>query len=140
MNCACFGLEDLPDEILLIILKYLTNIEVLYSLMNINTRLNAVVSDSIFTSRLTFLKCLFKVRKSLQSLSPTILNKVLKILPEICHNIKRIDIQSLDLSLVLFQNYPNLTELGLYNVHIEEMKQFFTSKLLNFSLLQLRSI
>jgi hypothetical protein len=41
-------MDILPDEILLIILKELFNVEVLYSLIDVNHRLNKIAHDSIF--------------------------------------------------------------------------------------------
>ncbi|CAF4291141.1 unnamed protein product, partial [Rotaria magnacalcarata] len=41
-------LDDLPDEILMYIFKKLYNGEVLYSLMDVNQRLDRIVRDTIF--------------------------------------------------------------------------------------------
>jgi hypothetical protein len=43
-------LNELPDEILLIILKKLHNVEVLYYLIGVHNRLNMTARDSIFSS------------------------------------------------------------------------------------------
>ena len=58
MEYSCVGLNDLPDEILIYIFQKLNNLQVLYSFQNVNQRLNKIVHDSIFTSRLTFVKWL----------------------------------------------------------------------------------
>jgi len=50
MKYSCVQLLNFPDEILMIIFKKLDNIEVLYSLMNINMRLNQILSDPVFTT------------------------------------------------------------------------------------------
>ncbi|CAF3286006.1 unnamed protein product, partial [Rotaria sp. Silwood2] len=42
-------LNDLPDEILLMILKKLNSISLLYSLIGVNKRLDTIVRDPIFT-------------------------------------------------------------------------------------------
>ncbi|CAF3795494.1 unnamed protein product [Rotaria sp. Silwood1] len=52
MEYLCVQLNDLPDEILMIIFKKLANIEVLYSLANVNKRLNRIAQDSVFTNEL----------------------------------------------------------------------------------------
>jgi hypothetical protein len=53
MNRSNIHLLDLPDEILLIILKKLNNIDVLYSLLNIeNNRLDILAQDKFFTKTL----------------------------------------------------------------------------------------
>ena len=56
MEYSCIGLNDLPDEILLIIFKNLNNVDILYSLQGVNQRLNQIIQDSIFTNHLTFIK------------------------------------------------------------------------------------
>jgi hypothetical protein len=49
MNDLLVQLDDLPDEILMYIFKKLYNDEVLYSLMDVNQRLNRILHDRIFT-------------------------------------------------------------------------------------------
>jgi hypothetical protein len=66
-------LDDLPDEVLMIILKKLDNDQVLYSLMGINKRLNTFVHDSIFTSHLTLMER--SVNDSISPLSERILRR-----------------------------------------------------------------
>ena len=56
MERSIVQLMDLPDEIILVILKKLDKINILYSLMNINTRLNRILHDPIFTSKITLMK------------------------------------------------------------------------------------
>jgi hypothetical protein len=56
MDYSFIKLTDLPDEILMIIFKKLYNFEVLYSLIDINDRLNKIALDSIFTSDLTLIQ------------------------------------------------------------------------------------
>jgi hypothetical protein len=52
MEHSITQLMDLPDEIIMIILKKLDNVEVLYSLMDINSRLNLILHDSSFTNKI----------------------------------------------------------------------------------------
>jgi hypothetical protein len=55
MNRSKVHLLDLPDEILLMILKKLNNVDVLYSLLDINNgRLNIVAQENTFTNILKF--------------------------------------------------------------------------------------
>ncbi|CAF3807757.1 unnamed protein product [Rotaria magnacalcarata] len=128
MKCECIHLSDLPDEILLIILKKLTNTEVLYSLIGVNKRLNKLVYDSNFTSRVTLIK--YSSNDTIHPLPWQILDRFcLQILPEIHHKIEWVDIESSSIEHVLLsRNYPNLSGLGLYNLGIEEIKQLFTDK------------
>jgi hypothetical protein len=55
MKYSCVQLINFPDEILMIIFKKLGNIEVLYSLININMRLNQILSDPVFTTQITLM-------------------------------------------------------------------------------------
>ncbi|UJR26415.1 hypothetical protein I4U23_007747 [Adineta vaga] len=56
MDYSRIGLNDLPDELLLIILKNLPNFDIYYSLQGVNQRLNQIIRDSIFTHRLRLVK------------------------------------------------------------------------------------
>ncbi|CAF4209242.1 unnamed protein product, partial [Rotaria sordida] len=55
MEYLSIKLNDLPDEILILILKKLCNVEVLYTLIDVNKRLNAIAHDSTFANHLTLL-------------------------------------------------------------------------------------
>ena len=129
MKYSSIQLNDLPDEILLIILKKLTNVEVLYSLIGVNKRFNKIVHDSIFTSNLTLIRRLSN--DSIDPLPYPILDRFcLQILPEIHHKIKWLNIESSSMERILLStNYPNLYGLGLYNIDIEKTKQLFTGKI-----------
>jgi len=55
MNQSNVGLLDLPNEILLIILKKLNNMHVLYSLLAVdNQRLDILAQENTFTNTLNF--------------------------------------------------------------------------------------
>jgi hypothetical protein len=55
MNQCNINLLDLPNEILIIILQKLNNIDVLYSLFDINNhRLDNMIQENIFISTLNF--------------------------------------------------------------------------------------
>ncbi|CAF3082595.1 unnamed protein product [Rotaria sp. Silwood2] len=127
----CVGLNDLPDEILMIIFKKLNNIDVLYSLHGVNQRLNKIVHDSIFTSCLTFVKWFSHNFMDLIS-SDMMLNRFcLQILPEIHDKIKWLNLESSSMKHVLCAtNYPNLYALGLYNIDEESVRCLFTSETL----------
>jgi hypothetical protein len=55
MKYSTYELCDLPDEILMIILKQLNNAEALYCLIGVNKRLNQILHDQIFTSDLSLM-------------------------------------------------------------------------------------
>ncbi|CAF3645411.1 unnamed protein product [Rotaria socialis] len=127
MKYSCIGLYDLPDEILMIILKKLNNFDVLFTLHGVNERLNRLIKDSIFTSRLTFVKWISNNFIDLIS-SDMILNRFrLQILPEIRHKIEWLDLESSSMKYVLrAAHYPNLYGLGLYNINEESVRCLFT--------------
>ena len=127
-------LDDLPDEVLMIILKKLDSDQVLYSLMGVNKRLNTFIHDSIFTNHLTLMKR--SVNDSISPLSEKILHRFYsQILPEIHHKIQWLNVESSSMERILSTNYPNLHGLGLYNLEIEPMTHLFTSKTSFFLLL-----
>ncbi|CAF4642625.1 unnamed protein product [Rotaria sp. Silwood2] len=125
MEYSFIQLNDLPDEILIIILKKILNLEVLYSLIGVNHRLNTIAHDSIFTSHLTLMR--YFSDDSIYPLSDPTLNRFcLQILPEIHHKIKWLDLESSSMERILLTtNYPNLCGLGLYNISIEKALSLF---------------
>lgn len=129
MEHSCSQLDDLPDEILLLIFKELNNIEVLYSLMDINKRLNRTVRDSIFTSDLTLLR--YWRDHSTYPLTNSMLDRFCsKILPVIHYKIQWINLESSSIKRILLAtNYPNLYGLGLYNLYPKTSKPLATGKI-----------
>src|SRR5438132_687495 len=118
MEYSCVGLNDLPDEVLMIIFKKLNNFEVLYSLHDVNQRLNKIIQDSTFTNRLSFVKwCLHNFIDVFHS--DMIFNRFcLQILPSIHDKIKWLDLESSSMKNILHAaDYPNLYGLGLYNIN-----------------------
>ena len=128
MEHLSIKLNDLPDEILIIILKKLYNVEVLYSLIGVNKRLNTIAHDSIFTSHLYFLD------KFIYSLpNPMIDRFCSEILPWIHHKIKSLKLESTSMERILLAtNYPNLYGLGLYGIDVEKAISLFTARLFYF--------
>jgi len=80
MSRSNIHLLDLPNEVLFIILRKLNNIDVLYSLLDINNgRLDIVAQDKIFTNILNFV--------DIDNIS-LIDRFCIYILPRIRHNLK----------------------------------------------------
>ena len=132
MDHSFIRLIDLPDEILMTIFKKLNNVAVLYSLIGVNLRLNRILRDPIFTSRLTLLRYLSN--GFIVPLSSIVLYLFcLQILPEIHHKLKWLDLESLSMERILLAaDYPTLRGLGLYNIGQETAVHFFTSKTFDF--------
>ncbi|CAF0992912.1 unnamed protein product [Rotaria sordida] len=122
-------LNDLLDEILMIILKKLSHVQVLCSLIGVNKRLNKTVHDSIFTNRLTLMvsflnHCIFP-------LSESILDRFcLQILPKIHDKIEWLDLEAFSMERILrATNFPNLYGFGLYNIRQEIAMHLFNEEL-----------
>ncbi|CAF4204874.1 unnamed protein product [Rotaria sordida] len=132
MEYSCIGLNNLPDEILMIIFQKLKNIDVLFSFYGINQRLNKIIHDRIFTSHLTFVKWSLDNFIDLFS-SDIMLNRFcLQILPSIYDKIQWLDLDSSSIKHVLHvANYPNLDSLGLYNIDKESAQCIFNDETLS---------
>jgi len=134
MEYSCIGLNDLSDEILMIIFKKLNNLDVLYSLQDVNQRLNKIIQDPIFTSRLTFIKRLSNKFIDLFCCRMIVDRFCLQILPKIHNKIQWLDLESSSMKHVLHAaNYPNLNSLSLYNIHEESARSLFTGKIFLFN-------
>ncbi|CAF3273585.1 unnamed protein product [Rotaria sp. Silwood2] len=116
-------LNDLPDEILMMILKKLHNSDVLYSLIDVNKRLDTIVKDSIFTNNLT----LTTPFNGLNQFPDTIIDRFCReILPKINTRIQSLSVESSTMERILLAtNYPNLHRLGIYNVPSETARLLF---------------
>ncbi|CAF3334132.1 unnamed protein product [Rotaria sp. Silwood1] len=119
MEYSLVQLNDLSDEILLIIFKKLEKLDVLYSLIGVNKRLNKIAHDSMFTSSLTLFHHL--LYDYIYRLSDSMLDRFcFQILPEIHHKIKWLDIEASSMKRIFLSAiYPNLFGLGIYNIETE---------------------
>jgi hypothetical protein len=120
---------DLPSEILFIILKKFNNMDVLYSLLDVdNQRLDMIVQEKTFTNTLNFVVTTI-TDEVLSIANSTIDRFCIDILPKIGYNIKSLILESESMERILLAtDYPNLTELKLYNVNDEIVSQYFTGK------------
>jgi hypothetical protein len=123
-------LLDFPDEILLIILKNLSNEEVLYSLMGINMRLDQIISDSTFTNKISLIKS-----NSLSDLKCVLSDVILDrfcfvILPQIHDQIKWFHLETLSMERILLAaHYPNLRQLDIFCMNEKTDAELFSSKI-----------
>jgi hypothetical protein len=108
-------LDDLPDEILIHIFKKLNNVQVLYSLVSVNHRLNRILHDTIFAHDLCLLEYL-PDNKTSSPLSDPILDRFCtNILPKIGHQINTVYVERTSMERVLHAtNYSNLNNLIVY--------------------------
>jgi hypothetical protein len=124
MNRSDVHLLDLPDEILLIILKKLNNIDVLYSLLNINNeRLDILSQEKVFSNTLNFV--------SIDNNSP-IDRFCVDILPKIRDNVKYFILKPVLMERILLAaDYPNLSNLKFLDFKKEIALHYFTGKYSN---------
>ncbi|CAF3686864.1 unnamed protein product [Rotaria sp. Silwood1] len=121
MSRSNIHLLDLPNEVLFIILRKLTNIDVLYSLLDINNgRLDILAQDKIFTNILNFV--------DIDNIS-LIDRFCIDILPRIHHNVKYIILEPVLMEHILLATvYPNLTELKIFNFEQQIALKYFTDE------------
>jgi hypothetical protein len=129
MNQCNINLLDLPTEILLIILKKLDNTDVLYSLFDVNNlRLDNIIQENTFTNTLNFV--LTTLTDDILSISDPILDRFcISILPRINYNVKSLILNSLSMERILLaSDYPNLSELKIFNFYAKIASRYFTGK------------
>ena len=116
MRRRCVELTDLPDEILLLILKKLTNIEVLYSFRDINKRFDILTNDRIFTEHLTLIRNSSNEMNNI--LNHSMFHRVsTQILPKTHTKIRWLELEPISIEHFLFAGeYPNLHCLTLSNI------------------------
>lgn len=126
MNRYDVHLLDLPDEMLLLILKKLSNLDVLYSLLNINNeRLDTLAQEKLFSDTLDF--------GSINDNSPTDQSKInrfcVDILPRIHDNVQCLVVKLVLMERILLAaDYPNLASLKLLDFTEETISSHLTSK------------
>jgi hypothetical protein len=131
MNQANVHFLDLPNEILFLILKNLDNIDVLYSLLGIShQRLEIIAQEQTFSDILNFV-FISKSTDEISSISGSILDRFcISILPRIHQNTKSIIVDSVSMECILRAgNYPNLTELKLFNFNKTIFSRYFMGKI-----------
>jgi hypothetical protein len=106
MENSLVQLNDLPDELILAILKKLDNTNVLYSLVGVNKRLDRIVTDVFYTRNIELLK---------EQLAASALDRFcLEILPRIYRDVECLALDSSSLERTLLAStYPKLQKLIL---------------------------
>lgn len=130
MNQVNVQLLDLPNEMLITIMKKLDNVDVLYSLFGINKRLSCLIEDNRFSNILKFVS--ITSTDNVCSIPDRMLNRFyVSILPKIDHNIKCLVLEPLSMeNILLAANYPNLTEIKIFNFNKNFVSRYFTGKLI----------
>jgi hypothetical protein len=120
-------LLDLPNEILIIILKKLENVDILYSFFGIcNQRLDNLIEDDGFTNILNFVRTSTAADK-LDRFSTC-------ILPQKHHCIKKFILNTSSMEgILLASDYPNLTSLEVFDFGEKIARRYFTGSYLIYS-------
>jgi len=140
MNRSDIHFLDLPNEMLIAILRKLNNIDVLHSLIGItNYRLHTLAKANVFTNTLNFVKT--SSTDDCCSISESMLSQLcIDILPQIAYNVKCLILEPLSMERILLAaHYPNLTKLKFFNFGQEIRLRYFTGKHLTWSSINKRS-
>ena len=121
MNDRSTQLMNLPDELLLIILKNLDNIDVLSSFIGLNARVEQLIHEPCFTAAIDFVK----PKKNLcRSMDILIDQFCFHILPKIHHLIRSLKVPSTSTKRILrVADYPNLSRLDIVLPNNESIVQ-----------------
>ncbi|CAF4739927.1 unnamed protein product, partial [Rotaria sp. Silwood2] len=103
--------------------------DVLYSLLDVdNQRLDIIVQEKTFTNTLNFV--VTTLTDDIFSLIHTIVDRFCtNILPRIHHNVKFLIVDSVSMErILLVADYPNLTEIKLFNFNRNIVSCYFTDQ------------
>lgn len=128
-------LFDLPDEILLLILKKLNIID-LFKIADITIKCNNILYDPSLFKSVTLFK--WSSNNNIYSFSDLqISHCCLKIVPKIHKNIKWLNLEYISIDRILSADtYPNLVGLGIYNIDINGPVPLFNRKNIFYSIMK----
>ncbi|CAF5205071.1 unnamed protein product [Rotaria magnacalcarata] len=135
MHQSIVDILALSDEMLLAILNKLNNIDVLFSLIGVNKKLDRLAQDINFTRSIDLVRIISNEKNSSSSRTNSILDRFcFDILPRIQHNIECLTLDSLSIDRVLrIGNYPKLNKL---NLELEMTSPIFNSMYIVFLIFQ----
>ncbi len=127
-NKNAINILDLPDEILFTILSKLNMVDVLYSLMDLNTRFDRLILDSFYIHHLDLTgNTLLNDNSSADNPLFDRIRK--KILPQIHHKVNKLTVESPFMEFIFDTiDYPQLHSLSLVNFQQETLLQYLTGK------------
>lgn len=111
MSSSSVHLLDLPDEMLLYIVKRLDNVDILYSLFGIDDgRLDRIIREKTFSRHLNF-KSILHHKSTIESILDRFCEQ---ILPQLHVNIRSLTVEPSYMERILLaSHYPNLSELKI---------------------------
>ncbi len=138
MNSTDKHLLQLPNEILLKILKKLNNMDVLYSLVGIGIeRIDLLVQDQTFTNTLNFTST--DSDDVICSINGTLLDRFcIDILPQVQSNVRCLVVEAITMPRILSAgDYPNLTKLKIFQLNDETVSHCVTGNKLRLKMLNI---
>ena len=138
------NLLALPDETLLMILNELPMVDVLYSLADVNRRLNRLAHDSLYIRHLD-LTGLATIHSRWNPLFPTdqyVASRMCeKILPRIHDQVHQLTVEPYAMNAILATvNYPQLYSLSLRDFHDEVLHHCLTGMIVDLFCIALKRI
>jgi hypothetical protein len=129
MNDSTVNILVLCNEIWFAILNKLDNIDVLYSLIGVNKKLDKLAQDIIFTRSIDLVR--ISSNEDSHSRTNSILDRFcFDIIPRIQHNIQCLTLDSLSIDRVLrIGNYPKLHKVIVVNLQLEMASRIFNGML-----------
>ncbi|CAF3472364.1 unnamed protein product [Rotaria socialis] len=128
MNHSTVNILALCDEMVLAILNKLNNMDVLYSLIGVNKKLDSLVRDITFTQSIDLVT--ISSNEHNDSRNKSILDRFcFDIIPRIQHNIESLTLDPLSIDRVLcIGNYSKLHKVALVNVQFEIASRIFNNE------------
>ncbi|CAF1446462.1 unnamed protein product [Adineta ricciae] len=125
MNDSSFNIVNLCDEILLTIYNKLDNMDVLYSLIGVNGKLDRLARDITFTQCVDLSRIFSNEKNNLRKNS--IIDRFcFDVLPQIHDHIQSLTLDALLIDRILhLASYPKLHQLTLLNVQFEMASRIF---------------
>ena len=142
---ARLTIVDLPDEILLTILKNVNVIDILSSLVGLRERFDRLIVDPLYIRRVDMTKMMIKNSSYdyISSSDVQVLSKFCQnILPRIHHHVQYLTLAPYSIKSILHtvQNYPQLHSLSLVHLHEDVLYKYLTGKTVPFHKIKSRKI
>jgi hypothetical protein len=122
MSDSTINIVHLPDEILLTIFNKLSHIDMLYSLVGVNRKLDTVAYDINFTRTVDL------TMASSNQMNDSLINNrfCMQILPRIHHHVECLTVRGCFLERVLHAStYPNLRKLIIVDLELNVGSRIF---------------
>ena len=132
MNNNCSNILDLPNEILYLIINYLSVYDVVYSLIDIDERFVEMTVDPLYIPSVDITGGRMKSSfDNCYSMDEKVLSRICEtILPRIHDRINKLSIAQHSMKRILFTfNYPQLFSLSLVNCQEETLLRYLKGKL-----------